>query len=205
MDNLRFLCRILASATHEMQNILAIIKESGALTGDVLDLNGPPRLKHGDKLFAALGTLEAQVERGRTLTAAINTCAHAAAAEYPELELPAFCAVAGLLSERMVRLKECTFTRAMRLEKGRIRADGFDVIQAIYHAVERVLADCAAGDALTLALLPHKDDEALVRVECATARATPQCDADLTALAGRIGARLHAEPGALDLIFPLLR
>jgi len=203
MHNLTFLCRILASATHEMQNILAIIKESGALAGDVLHLNGPPRMKHGDKLLSALGTVETQVERGRTLMMALNTCAHAADAEYDLLDLPVFCERAAVLAERMARMKECSLKLVKSLDKGRMRADGFDFIQSVYRAVELVLAGCQAGDDLTLELRAAQNGQALVRVASKTARAVPQSDAALDAMAARIGAQLHLEEGCLSLIAPL--
>ena len=203
MGNLTFLYRILASTTHEMQNILAIIRESGALAGDVLSLNGPPRMKHGDKLLAALGTVEAQVERGRTLMAALNTCAHAAGAEYDVLELSVFCDRAGVLAERMVRLKECSLKLVKHLDKGRIRADGFDFLQTVYRAVELVLEVCQAGDELTLALEAAGNGQALVRAASKTARAVPQSDAEFDAMTARIGARLRLETGTLSLMLPL--
>ena len=203
MHNLTFLCGMLASATHEMQNILAIIKESGALAGDVLHLNGPPRMKHGDKLLAALETLAAQVERGRTLMTALNTCAHAAAAEYDVLELSVFCDRAGILAERMVRLKECSLKLVRPLEKGRIRADGFDFVQCVYRGVELVLAGCQPGDALTLELRAVENGQALLlRVASTTARALPQSDAAFDAIAARIGAQSRLEAGGLSLIMP---
>jgi hypothetical protein len=203
MDNLTFLCRMLAATTHEMQNVLAIIKESGALADDVLKLNGPPRMKHGDKLLAALGTLEAQVERGRTLMTALNTCAHAAAAEYDVLDLSVFCDRAAVLAERMVRLKQCSLKLVKQLDKGRIRADGFDFLQSVYRAVELVLAGCQAGDELTLDLQTAGNGQALVRVASKTARAVPQSDAEFDAMTARIGAQPRLEAGGLSLIFPL--
>ncbi|MDR0239040.1 MAG: hypothetical protein LBI88_02265 [Deltaproteobacteria bacterium] len=203
MHNLTFLCRMLASATHEMQNILAIIKESGALAGDVLNLNGPPRMKHGDKLFSALETLEAQVERGRTLMMALNTCAHAAAAEYDVLELSVFCDRTAVLADRIVRLRECSLKLVKQLDKGRIRADGFDFIQTAYRAVELVLAGCRAGDELTLALQPAENGQAVLRVASKTARAVPQSDAEFDAMTARIGAQARLEAGELRLTVPL--
>jgi len=204
MHNLTFLCRMLASATHEMQNILAIIKESGALAGDVLNLNGPPRMKHGDKLFAALETVEAQIERGRTLMTALNTCAHAAAAEYDVLELSVFCDRAGVLADRMVRLKECSLKLVKPVDKGRIRADGFDFIQTVYHAVELALAGCQAGDELTLECQAAKNGQAMVRVASKTARAVPQSNAAFDDMAARIGAQLRLEAGGVNLTVPLV-
>ena len=203
MRNVLFLCRILASATHEMQNILAVIKESGALALDVLNLNGPPRMKHGDKLFSALETLDAQVERGRALMMALNTCAHAAAAECEVLELSVFCDRAAVLSERMARLKECSLKFVKGLDKGQIRADGFDFLQSVYRAVELVLAGCRPGDTLTLALRATENGQAVVRVASESSRVVPPSDADFDAMAARIGAQSRPEAGALSLILPL--
>lgn len=204
MHNLTFLCRMLASATHEMQNVLAIIKESGALAGDVLSLNGPPRMKHGDKLMSALDTVEAQVERGRTLMTALNTCAHAAAAEYSELELSVFCDRAAVLADRVVRLKECSLKLVKQVHTGRVRADGFDFIQTVYRAVELVLAGCQAGDELALELHTAQNGLAVVRVASKPLRAVPQSDEEFDAMATQIGAQVHQDAGSLSLHMPLV-
>ena len=64
MRDIYFMGKVLASVSHEMQNVMAIIKESAALANDVLQINGPPPMKHGDKLMHSLATIRNQIERG---------------------------------------------------------------------------------------------------------------------------------------------
>lgn len=199
MDDRLFLCRVLASCTHEMQNVLAVIKESGALAQDVLDLNGPPRMKHGEKLPTALETVAAQVERGRGLMKALNCCSHAG--EYQVFELVPFCAEAVLLAERAVRLKNCALAMDAAQEKLRVRADGFAFMRAVHAGVERMLAGCAAGDDLRVRCIAA-GEEALVRITARESRALPRTDAEFEKALRTCGGRAVAEDGALGLFFP---
>jgi len=202
MSELAFLSRILASATHDMQNIMAIIKECGALAEDILSLNKiGPRLKHGDKLASSFSSLSAQVERGRALLIALNTLAHAAAAEYPQTDGPLFCQRGMELARRMARLKECTLA-AGELEKGvLILGDAFLFMETLYLGVALALTNCTAGNALTVDLF-REGDAACLRITTGEPVDIPQPDGDLEALLARLNASGTCAPGALSFSFP---
>ena len=206
MNNIRFLSRVLASSTHEMQNIMAIINESAGLGGDVLRLNGPPRLKHGDKLFEALDTVAVQVERGRQLMDALNVCAHAASAEYELLDLNHFCAYTAQLAERMARLGECRLVFTPNAQKLFVRADGYVFMQGLHRAVELVLDCCLPGREISLSLLPAPERQEvalLVRAGAVKPGQSLKADKRLDELASSLGARISYDAEALSLNFGL--
>lgn len=74
----QFMGLITASVTHEMQNVLATIRESAGLMGDLLSLPGDACAKHQDKFRKVTSMIDEQVERGMRLSDALNRFAHAA-------------------------------------------------------------------------------------------------------------------------------
>ena len=76
MRDAMFMGRLTAGATHEMQNILATIRESGGLMEDLLALNCEG-FAHAERFKKGLSVLSEQVERGMALSEQLNYCAHA--------------------------------------------------------------------------------------------------------------------------------
>lgn len=70
-----FMARFTAGATHEVRNVLAIVKESAGLVEDLLAVGarGSPDL---DRIQTALSRIEAQVARGADLMTSLNHLAH---------------------------------------------------------------------------------------------------------------------------------
>ena len=64
-----FVAKITAGATHEIRNVLAIIKESAGLVTDVIHSLGGRPLSNPDKVVRAVGRIDAQVSRGAALLA----------------------------------------------------------------------------------------------------------------------------------------
>ncbi len=70
-----FMGRITAAATHELRNVLAIIRESAGLVDDLL-ARSSTRALDADKLEWATGRIAAQVTRGAELCTSLNHVAH---------------------------------------------------------------------------------------------------------------------------------
>lgn len=68
--------RLAASATHELQNVLAVIRESAGLMQDLVSLCGEG-LPHRDRLCTMLALIQEQVARGGDLAWNLNRLAHA--------------------------------------------------------------------------------------------------------------------------------
>ena len=207
MRDILFVGAVLATVTHEMQNVMAIIKESGALTEDILRLNGPPRLRHGEKLETALTNIQEQVGRGRDLMLMLNGFAHAAA-DYPEYcDLPRFARQICVLAERMARLKECSLVPELDVPPVQVRGNALMLMQTIYLGLSAVLEICMAGDTLFVNILQeHKEsDRAVLRIRSS---ASGERSPDTTAIASlmdEIGGSCAVGAGYLDLSYVAAR
>ena len=71
-----FLGKITAGITHEIKNVLAIIRESSGLMEDLLSLAQQETFAHGEKFSNALSTIHEQVNRGVELVNRLNRLAH---------------------------------------------------------------------------------------------------------------------------------
>lgn len=71
-----FFGRMTASITHEMKNVLAIIKESSGLMQDILAFSREETCPYEDKLKDVLHTIGEQITRGVELTSRLNRFAH---------------------------------------------------------------------------------------------------------------------------------
>lgn len=205
MRDILFIGSVLASVTHEMQNVMAIIKESGALTDDILKLNEPMRLRHGDKLASALTNIQEQVVRGRDLMFMLNGFAHAAA-DYPyESDLRRFARQISVLAERMVRLKDCSLRVELEGQPFFVRANALHLMQSVYFGIAAVLEGCGPKDSLHLGVLPQ--DRAGGATACAVLRiSASQSDtipdtAAVESVMEELGGFCRAGVGCLDLSY----
>lgn len=199
MRDILFMATVLASVTHEMQNVMAIIKESGALTDDILMINGPTRMKHGDKLEQAQRNIQEQVLRGRDLMLMLNGFAHAAG-DFPQSgDLSRFTQQISVLAERMVRLKECTLERDIQNTPLPVKGNALMMMQAVYAALEAALEVCAPGTSLILGVAPG-EGESLVRVTAKGIEAEPK-SAIATEVMKALGGVVRTAPGSITLAF----
>lgn len=211
MRDVLFIGAVLASVTHEMQNVMAIIKESGALTDDILELNGRPRLRHGDKLTTALTNIQEQVGRGRNLMLMLNGFAHAAA-DFPQAgDLLRFARQIAVLAERPIRLKECTLETDLEGAPLPVRGNALMLMQTLYLGLTAVLDSCRPGDTLLMAtVIPEKSgpenggpeknskNRTIMRISAKESRETPACG-ELNNVLAELGGECRAGAGHLDL------
>jgi hypothetical protein len=194
--------QVLASVTHEMQNVMAIIKESGALVDDILELNGRPRLEHGDKLESGLLNVREQVDRGRRLMLMLNGFAHAAA-DYPErCDLPRFARQICVPADRAARMKEGALRPELGAGSVLARGNALLIMESVWTALNALLAGCAKGDVLTVSIAPKTpaDTGPVLLIAAETSRGTPDLTA-LEPLMAQLGAHCRARPGAAELCF----
>jgi signal transduction histidine kinase len=95
-----FIAKITASTTHEIRNVLAIVKESAGLVEDVVHSLGPRGLPNQDKLLRAVGRIDAQVSRGAELMSNLNRLAHCLDRAQDRIDLNQEVQQAALLCQR---------------------------------------------------------------------------------------------------------
>ncbi len=71
-----FIAKITASTTHEIRNVLAIIKESAGLIGDLVRARSEARPLDQDRVIRAVDRVDAQITRGADILTNLNRFAH---------------------------------------------------------------------------------------------------------------------------------
>lgn len=198
MRDALFMGLITASITHEMQNVMAIVRESGALVGDILHVNGTSRLKHGDKILGALGNIDEQVRRGRDLMLMLNGFAHAPTDFPSACDAVRFAAQIAPALIRLGHLRECVFSFERNAEPLYIKGNAMMLMQGIYLAGAAVLESCAPGDTVRLSVEPH-DGGVRVAVRAGTSSTEPAAGQDLTDVLQVLAGEFYRGPGCCIL------
>jgi signal transduction histidine kinase len=145
-----FMGRITASATHELRNVLAIVKESAGLVEDLVkasETRGPP---DAARLLKATGRIEAQVARGAELVTRLNRFAHSLDQDIRSVDLDEEVRQVAFLSQRFARKK----LQTVHVEAGDgvvpFQGSSLHVQMALFSAVELFLDQLPEGGVLTL-------------------------------------------------------
>jgi C4-dicarboxylate-specific signal transduction histidine kinase len=120
-----FLGKISAGMTHEIKNVLAIIRESAGLMEDLLSLCRESSFPYQEKFGKVLGTIQEQVRRGVELTTRLNRFAHSMDAPVAEIEVGAFLEQMAFLTQRFARLKRLELEVLPAEQPITIRTDPF--------------------------------------------------------------------------------
>lgn len=186
-----FLARLTAGATHEIRNVLAIVKESAGLVQDLVDAGtGASR---GDKVGWALERIQLQVTRGTELSTALNRVMHGLDHETEMVELAEAVQHAGLLSRRFAHQNR----RKLELEPGpdgvTVTTNALDLYMALVATLEWCLARVPEGE--TVVVGPEQRDGAAVRFRAAGSgfgEVAIEADEPPARAAARVGGRLES-------------
>ena len=100
-----FFGKITAGITHELKNVLAIIRESSGLMGDIISISPEAVIKHQEKIQNSIVRIKDQIERGVNLTDRLNKFAHSADETLSKIDLQETIEQLVTLAQRFARLK----------------------------------------------------------------------------------------------------
>lgn len=100
-----FVARITAGATHEIRNVLAIVKESAGLIEDMIRVFDKRGSLDKEKLTRAVGRIDAQVGRGAEIITNLNRFAHSLDHRRAEIDLRQEAQQVVFLCQRFTRQK----------------------------------------------------------------------------------------------------
>jgi C4-dicarboxylate-specific signal transduction histidine kinase len=149
-----FLAKITASTTHEIRNVLAIVKESAGLIDDLVRSFGKRGTLKEDKLFQAVGRIDAQVGRGAQLLTNLNRLAHGLDRASEPVDLGASAQQVASLSERFARQRRQTVQVRAPEAPLTATANALQLQMVLFAAVECCLEAMAEGGAVTIQ--PHQ-------------------------------------------------
>ncbi|MCM0755782.1 hypothetical protein M7784_11065 [Desulfovibrio aminophilus] len=204
MREARFMGTVTAMAMHDMQNVLAIIRESAGLVGDLLVINKDAPFKHRDALDRAVGHITRHVERGKGILEAMSRLAHAPDDnQLDNTDLSACCRAVVQLTERLAHMKSAEVrlkdsTRPVPVEIGTLPA-----MTAVFLGLSHVFGLPGPDGRVVSVEALVRDGRAEVRLCLDGLRLDPGAVAGLDEALRGTGARPSAAEGCLELSFPL--
>ncbi len=104
-----FIGKITAAMTHEMKNVLAIIRESSGLAEDLLGMCDESAFPYKDKFQKIMGKIENQVIRGAEIMAQLNEFSHVPEVERQSEDLNLVLNQIVILSKKLSRSNAVDF------------------------------------------------------------------------------------------------
>jgi len=145
-----FFGKITAGITHEIKNVLAIIKESSGLMEDILDVTENNTFPHKDKFIKSLNRIRGQIQRGIDITSRLNRFAHNPDHCPASLDLNEITEQMVLLASRFARLKTVVLESSPSDPPLIIKSDPVSLEMALFESIEILLNVIASGGKITL-------------------------------------------------------
>ena len=145
-----FLAKITASTTHEIRNVLAIVKESAGLIEDLVQSYGKRGTLKEDKLFQAVNRIDAQVGRGAQLLTNLNRLSHGLDRASEAIDVGASARQVASLCERFARQRRQTVQVLEPEAPLTANANALRFQMVLFAAVECCMEVLAEGGAVTM-------------------------------------------------------
>jgi C4-dicarboxylate-specific signal transduction histidine kinase len=202
--------RISAAMTHEMRNVLAIIRESSGLMQDILALSDESAFAHRDKFANALGKIEKHVRRGDDIVTQFNAFAHSMDEPLDWVEVTEVMERVAALMQRTARSKQVTLSAETGEGAPSVYTNPIRLTLALAVCVEHWVDQGEPGDAIVLRPDKEKEKaviEVLVKKATGEAASAPPDLADvsdvLKTLGGDVQSLAEGDHGGVRLFLPL--
>jgi C4-dicarboxylate-specific signal transduction histidine kinase len=145
-----FFGRVTAGVTHELRNVLAIIRESSGLAEDLLAVAEDTGGERPERLAATLSTINHQITRGVDLLGHLNRLAHSPDQSAASVFLNQQVAQATALAERSARQKNVTLHAEPRIPELAANTGPLALQMALAAAIDCLLQRLSSGGAITI-------------------------------------------------------
>ena len=147
-----FLATMTASATHEVRNVLAIIKESAGLIEDMVHVFGKRGTLDREKVYRTVDRIDAQVKRGADLLTNLNRLSHTLDLDLATVELNTEVEQVAFLSQRFARKKGHRVVAQLMEGEAHTVVHPLHLHMALFAAMECCLEELPDGAAITLSV-----------------------------------------------------
>jgi C4-dicarboxylate-specific signal transduction histidine kinase len=157
-----FLGKMTASMTHELKNVLAIIRESSGLMQDILTFSNDGTGSYEDKLKEILQTIDDQVTRGVEITSRMNRVAHDPDEAMTSVELNDLVAHLVALSTRFAQMKKIDLVFAPSETSIVVRTNPLLLQMALFAAIECCFSAMPSGGRMDIHVETEKEEKQVV-------------------------------------------
>ncbi len=145
-----FMGKITAGATHEMKNVLAIIKESAGLMEDLLNVGQEDSFPIREKFLKILSGIGDQVTRGVNLTNALNGFAHNPDQSITTVDINRLIVELIFLCQRFALSKKLTLKNVAPEQPLQYNCDPVEFQMTIYRGIDLLLNMADPGTIITI-------------------------------------------------------
>lgn len=157
-----FLAAMTGSATHEVRNVLAIIKESAGLMEDLILMAARRGPIDQDKVQRAVSRIEDQVKRGADLLTNLNRLTHTLDQELALVEMNEEVERAVFLSQRFARKNGHEMLFAKGPDGCEVYLNPFLLQMALSVALERCIEELPEGSTITVGVAKKGEEHEVV-------------------------------------------
>ncbi|MBI5238434.1 MAG: hypothetical protein HY887_08450 [Deltaproteobacteria bacterium] len=148
-----FMGKITAGATHELKNVLAIIKESAGLMEDLIALN-KDQFPVREKFLSVLTRIAEQVARGVEISSRLNHFAHSPDTVLASVDLNDIVDQVGFLAHRFARSRKIAL-KIVRQERSIVlTTDPLKLQMVVFDCLDLLINMVSMGSGI--ALLPRE-------------------------------------------------
>ncbi len=149
-QEIAFMGRITAGLSHEINNVLAIIKESAGLMDDILRLCPENVVPHQDRIVKASANIRKQVDRGVDIVTGLNRFAHSMDEPWAQVDLNELTARIVFLMQRFGRKRRIRLGAVPHPEPLIIQTDPFRLEMLLAVGLDFCLARADEGSGIVL-------------------------------------------------------
>ncbi len=205
-----YLAAMTASATHEVRNVLAIIKESAGLVDDLVQVFGRKGTLNEEKVSQALARIEIQVKRGADILTNLNRLSHTLDEDLARVELGREVEQLVFLSQRFARKKGHLVVSGEAEEGCFATANPIRLHMTLFSAMECCLEELPEGSTVTVEVRKAQGHEIVEYLGSregvgeAAGPMEPKDWTDLVSLAESLGARVERSRDnyGIRILFP---
>jgi len=147
-----FLATMTASATHEVRNVLAIIKESAGLIEDILQAKPLGGEAVTERILRSVHRIDVQVKRGADLLSNLNRLSHSLDVEVASVDLHDAIELGVFLSQRFARKKGLSIVGPKGETGARTTIHPLHLQMVIFSAIEMCIEDQTEGGSISVYL-----------------------------------------------------
>jgi C4-dicarboxylate-specific signal transduction histidine kinase len=202
-DSLAFFGAITASVSHELNNVVSILNQTGGLLEDLLAGAREGRSIKNERLARIAETFRVQTERGIGIIKRLNKFSHSA--DEPAREYNVNETVENLvcLAQRPASLKKTELAFVPPAEPVQIVGNPFMMQQALFGIIRMALSAVQGNETLTFSLERHGND-AKLEMRGLRCRTEPRFDlSSLDILLNHIGGEVTCRSEGEEVVFEL--
>jgi signal transduction histidine kinase len=161
--DIKFIGKITAGVTHEINNVLASIREISGLMTDILSITDEKSFPRKEKFQTSLGKIQNQVQRGVKLTSQLNKFSHLTDNNKTDIDLKELLEHLIFLTERFARIKNVTLQNQSINQTITINTDPLRLQMALFNCISYLLNQTVIGGEISISP-EKKGNECLVSI-----------------------------------------